>query len=49
MILQIKFENRFKNDNGSVCLISVDGTDCRIREPTELVAAGIAINSMGRG
>jgi hypothetical protein len=23
------------NDNGSTCKISLDGTDCQIREPTE--------------
>ncbi|GFH50665.1 hypothetical protein CTEN210_07141 [Chaetoceros tenuissimus] len=29
----IKLENRFKMQNGSCCLMSVDGTDFRIREP----------------
>jgi hypothetical protein len=34
-IIKINFENRFHLDNGSKCKISVDGTDCPIREPSE--------------
>lgn len=30
---QIRWENRLKNDNGSICKITVDGTDFRISEP----------------
>ena len=30
---QIKLENRFKNDIGNDCLITIDGTDCPINEP----------------
>lgn len=32
-LLQIKWENRFKGDIQNECLVSVDGTDFRIREP----------------
>jgi hypothetical protein len=32
--LKIKFENRLLNQNGSICKLSVDGTDFRIHEPT---------------
>ena len=31
--MQIKFENRFMQDNESICKMTVDGTDCRIEEP----------------
>jgi hypothetical protein len=31
---QISFDNRYKNDRGLVCLITVDGTDFKIQEPT---------------
>jgi DDE superfamily endonuclease len=31
---QIKWNNRFKGDRGNWCLVTVDGTDFRIREPT---------------
>ena len=31
---KIEWENRLVNDNGSLCTISVDGTDCRIQEPS---------------
>jgi DDE superfamily endonuclease len=31
---QIKWSNRFKNDRGNWCLVTVDGTDFRICEPT---------------
>jgi DDE superfamily endonuclease len=30
---QIKWENRLIDDNGSICKVTVDGTDCRIFEP----------------
>lgn len=29
---QITFQNRLKGDKGNDCLLSVDGTDCRIPE-----------------
>lgn len=32
--IQIRWENRYMNDNGSVCLVTVDGTDCPINEPS---------------
>jgi hypothetical protein len=32
-ILQIIFENRFRNDRERTCKIIVDGTDCAISEP----------------
>jgi hypothetical protein len=31
--LQIRLENRYMNDIGNICKMSVDGTDFRIREP----------------
>jgi DDE superfamily endonuclease len=31
---QVDFDNRYMSDNGSTCKITVDGTDCPIREPT---------------
>jgi len=33
--LQINWNNRYVNSNGSTCLVTVDGTDCHIREPTD--------------
>ena len=33
LLLQIDFANRNKNSNGSICRITVDGTDFRIQEP----------------
>ena len=35
--LQIKWENRYINDVGNNCLISVDGIDFKIREPCPFV------------
>lgn len=32
--MQIKWHNRFIDDNGSTCLVSVDGTDFKIWEPS---------------
>mmetsp|Transcript_2828 Transcript_2828/g.5292 ORF Transcript_2828/g.5292 Transcript_2828/m.5292 type:complete len:195 (-) Transcript_2828:64-648(-) len=32
--LQIKLSNRFIDENGSTCLLTIDGTDFRIPEPT---------------
>jgi hypothetical protein len=32
-ITQIDFSNRFLCDNGSICKITLDGTDCPIQEP----------------
>ena len=32
--IQIRWENRYRQDNGSRCLVSVDGTDFRINEPS---------------
>jgi hypothetical protein len=32
-LLQIIFENRFRNDRGRTCKITVDGADCAISEP----------------
>ena len=34
LALKIKWENRCNDDNGSRCLVSIDGTDFRIEEPT---------------
>jgi hypothetical protein len=34
LLFQIKWDNRFNDDNGSVCLVTVDGTDFRIYEQT---------------
>ena len=31
--MQIHWENRFIDDNDSICKITLDGTDCRIEEP----------------
>jgi hypothetical protein len=33
-LFQIKWKNRYMGDNGSVCLVTVDGTDFRIYEQT---------------
>ena len=33
-LLQIKFDNRFKQDRNKTCKITVDGTDFKICEPT---------------
>lgn len=30
-MLQIKWENRFRNDRGKTCKVTVDGTDCPIQ------------------
>ena len=32
--VQIKWENRYKKDIGAVCLITIDGADFKINEPT---------------
>jgi hypothetical protein len=32
-VLQIKLDNRLEDDNGSICKMTVDGTDCKIYEP----------------
>ncbi len=34
MFQKILWENRFRENIGNVCLVSVDGTDFRIQEPT---------------
>jgi hypothetical protein len=34
IVIQIDWENRYLQDNGSVCKTSVDGTDFRIYEPS---------------
>lgn len=33
-MLKILWENRYREDIGNICLVSVDGTDFRIQEPT---------------
>ena len=33
LLPQIRWENRYMRDNGSICLVTVDGTDFRIFEP----------------
>ena len=33
-VLQVVFDRRFEKDNGSICKISVDGTDFKINEPS---------------
>jgi hypothetical protein len=30
---KIQWKNRFNSDNGSICLVTIDGTDCPIYEP----------------
>ncbi len=30
----ICFTNRFAHQNGSICLLSIDGTDCKVNEPS---------------
>jgi hypothetical protein len=47
--IKIKFSNRLLRDNGSTCLISVDGTDCPIREPTEFSSRWYSHKFRGAG
>jgi hypothetical protein len=34
LFIQLKWENRFRGDQGKTCKVTVDGTDFRIQEPT---------------
>jgi hypothetical protein len=42
-------DNRFHNDNDSTCKLSVDGTDCPIREPQEFSSRWYSHKFKGAG
>lgn len=46
---QIHWENRYKGDNGSQCLVSVDGTDFEIQEPSRFSAKWFSHKFKGPG
>jgi hypothetical protein len=45
----IRWGNRFMNDVGCTCLVTVDGTDCKIQEPTPFSRGWYSHKSNGPG